>query len=290
MKFFFYLLFSIFIKPLSRLPLGILYIIGQLFHFIIRYVIRYRYDVIKTNIQRSFPNKSVIEQQKLVNDYYKYLSALIAENSKTFSMHDDELFKRITYKNTSIFEKYKKESRAVSIATAHYGNFEWMLRSINRVLPIQVYSFYNYIANPYFRDLIVSNRTKHGLKLLLTNEAHAFYESKPSSSYATIFASDQSPSQIKNVYWCHFLHQDSAFLNGLARYSKKHDAAIVFMSIRCVKAGYYEVHFNELFENSAQHSETEIMQAYVEQVEKQIVNEPTYWLWSHKRWKKKREQ
>jgi len=162
------------------------------------------------------------------------------------------------------------------------------LMSINKYLPMQVFSFYNYIANPYFRKEITSNRTKTGLKLLLTQEAYTFYEQKAQEPYANIFASDQSPSQLKNVYWTSFLNQETAFLTGAARYSKKHDTAIVYMYIECTNRGYYEVRFKKIADACLHLSDEDIMKYYVDLLEKQIIEKPEYWLWSHKRWKRKR--
>lgn len=288
MKYFFFILYKIFVRPLSYLPLKVLYGIGTIFHFFLQYIFKYRYKVIYTNLKNSFPTKSEKEIQAIIHQYYWFITDLMAENLKALTIINEELAERFIYKNLEIFEQQKAQNKSISILTAHYGNFEWMLMSINKHLPLQVYSFYNYIANPYFRNEIVNNRTRNGLKLLLTTEAYDFYKNPITEIYANIFASDQSPSNLKNVYWTNFLNQETAFLTGAARYSKMHDTAIVYMSIVPIKRGYYEVHFKLLMETCNQASDDEIMKAYVNEVEQQIIKKPELWLWSHKRWKRKR--
>lgn len=245
----------------------------------------YRYAVMQQNLSRAFPDKSNLELQKIIDDYYGFLTDLMAENLKALSISEKELDERCTYENVALIEKLVAEAKSITILTAHYGNFEWMLRSINKHLPLQVYSFYNYIANPYFREEIVGSRTKNGLKLLLTTEAYAFYAQAPKQIYANIFASDQSPSNLKNVYWCRFLHQETAFLTGAARYSKMHDTAIVYMHIDRISRGRYHIRFNQLFDHCKELSTDQIMHGYVGIVEQQIIKKPELWLWSHKRWK-----
>ena len=270
------------------MPLKVLYGIGNIFHFFLQYIFKYRYTVIYTNLKKSFPDKSENELQQIIYQYYWFITDLMAENLKALTISNEELAQRFVYKNIELFEQLKAQNKSISILTAHYGNFEWMLMSINKYLPIQVYSFYNYIANPYFRDEIVRNRTRNGLKLLLTTEAYDFYKQATNEIYANIFASDQSPSNLKHVYWTTFLNQETAFLTGASRYSKMHDNAIVYMCIVPIKRGFYEVHFKLLMESCNQASDDEIMQAYVDEVEQQIIKKPELWLWSHKRWKKKR--
>ncbi len=288
MKYLFFLLYKLLVRPLSYLPLSVLYGIGNFFHFFLRYVFKYRYAVIHANLSKSFPTKSEAEINEILNNYYWFLTDLMAENLKALSISEAELAKRFIYKDIEVLQELYAQQKSVSILTAHYGNFEWMLMSINKYLPMQVYSFYNYIANPYFRKEIISNRTKTGIKLLLTQEAYTFYEQAVQAPYANIFASDQSPSQIKNVYWTTFLNQETAFLTGAARYSKKHDTAIVYMYIECTKRGYYEVRFKKVVDACRHLSDDEIMKYYVDILEKQIQEKPEYWLWSHKRWKRKR--
>jgi KDO2-lipid IV(A) lauroyltransferase len=67
-----------------------------------------------------------------------------------------------------------------------------------------------------------------------------------------------------------------------------HDTAIVYMSIAQTSRGYYEISFKKILDNAHEHSRDEIMKLYVSALETQIKQQPEYWLWSHKRWKKKR--
>lgn len=259
-----------------------------MFYFFLHYIFRYRYEVIYKNLSNSFPEKTTSEKTAIIKKYYWFLTDLMAENLKAMTISDSEIEQRVTYKNIELIEELVAKNKSISILTAHYGNFEWMLMTINKHLPLQVFSFYNYIANPYFRDEIINNRTRNGLKLLLTNEAYDFYKNPIEKIYANIFASDQSPSNLKNVYWTDFLNQDTAFLTGAARYSQMHDTAIVYMSIAQTSRGYYEISFKKILDNAHEHSRDEIMKLYVSALETQIKQQPEYWLWSHKRWKKKR--
>ena len=59
-----------------------------------------------------------------------------------------------------------------------------------------------------------------------------------------------------------------------------------------VKRGYYQVKFEVLAQPpyERQKEEFTITQRYVDMLEQQIREYPESWLWSHRRWRKRREE
>ena len=288
MKYFFFLLFNLFVRPLSYLPLSLLYGVADIFYVILKYLIRYRIDVIKRNINNSFPNYSASQKEKLIRDYYHFLADLMAENIKGLSISNHEIEKRVKYEGIDILEKYWNEQRNVTIMTGHNCNFEWMLMTINKYLPQTVYSFYVEISNPYFRKLILNNRTRHGLQLLQAKDACAFYQDDSIQNFANIFAADQSPPNPEKAIWANFMHQDSAFVMGAYKYSLQKNCAVVYMSIQRERRGYYKIMLTEMFANLQSVDVNTFLQRYIQSLESTINEQPAYWLWSHKRWKHKK--
>ena len=56
-----------------------------------------------------------------------------------------------------------------------------------------------------------------------------------------------------------------------------------------VKRGYYEVEFVPMFDNMEGVKDYEIMETYHKHLEEMIRENPEYWLWTHNRWKHKKE-
>jgi KDO2-lipid IV(A) lauroyltransferase len=56
-----------------------------------------------------------------------------------------------------------------------------------------------------------------------------------------------------------------------------------------VKRGYYTLELVLLTEDPASMPQGEITRLYAHHLEETIKLEPAYWLWSHKRWKHKRD-
>ena len=69
--------------------------------------------------------------------------------------------------------------------------------------------------------------------------------------------------------------------------AKKHDFTVIYMNVDRVKRSHYEVSFEILAKNPREFSEHEITQQFLDRVEKQIIEKPQYYFWTHKRFKHK---
>ena len=99
---------------------------------------------------------------------------------------------------------------------------------------------------------------------------------------------DQNPANPKRAHWVKFLNQDTAVLFGVEKYAKEHDWPVVFVSISKVKRGHYEVEYSLITDKPREQPHGKITEDFTKRLEQDIINQPQYWLWSHKRWKHKR--
>ena len=132
------------------------------------------------------------------------------------------------------------------------------------------------------------SRSRFGITLLSTRNAKAFFKTGPETPSMMIFGSDQAPSSSTNAYWTRFLNQDTAVLYGLEKYAKQLNYPVIYAEIRKVKRGCYEFSFKLIEENPATTAYGEISERHVRMLEKQILEQPEYWLWTHKRWKREK--
>ena len=65
--------------------------------------------------------------------------------------------------------------------------------------------------------------------------------------------------------------------------------AVLFMDIRKIRRGFYEVTLDVLFENTKGLPKYLITDTHVKRLEKTIMEKPEYWIWTHRRWKYKKE-
>ncbi len=67
------------VKIFGRLPLGFHYAMSRLVCWVVKDVMRYRHDVVMTNLARSFPEKKYRELESIADAYYRHLGDIIVE-------------------------------------------------------------------------------------------------------------------------------------------------------------------------------------------------------------------
>src|SRR3989344_4717381 len=82
------------------------------------------------------------------------------------------------------------------------------------------------------------------------------------------------------------LHQETAVLFGAEQLANTYDQAVVFYLPKRIKRGYYEVELTLLTEEPRLLEWGVLTEQHARLLEQRIQQEPHYWLWSHKRWKR----
>jgi KDO2-lipid IV(A) lauroyltransferase len=72
---------------------------------------------------------------------------------------------------------------------------------------------------------------------------------------------------------------------GAERLAKENDVPVIMAKVRKVKRGYYETDLIVLSDEPAKEKENAITDAFTIELEKQIRENPNYYLWSHNRFK-----
>ena len=289
MKAFLYRLVYQFAWLHSLLPLRLLYILSDVLFFFIYYIISYRKQVVLTNLKNSFPEKSEKEINWIARKFYHHLSDIIVEIIKLIHFSEKEYKKHIHFRNPEVLDKYFYEGKTVSAVVAHYGNWEWLTGLVCQN-PFEVVSVYKPLNNKNFDKLLGRLRTKFGTQLVpMEKVLHTVVnrrQMKKKSLY--IFISDQTPIQLSIKYWTTFLNQDTPVFLGIEKIARKEGHAVVFLSMNKLKRGYYEVEIHPLVDNALTTDPYEITEMHVRKLEELINKHPEYWLWSHRRWKRKR--
>jgi KDO2-lipid IV(A) lauroyltransferase len=274
---------------LTLLPLRVLYIFSDLLYYIIYYVIGYRRKVVETNLKNSFPEKTDEERKTIEKKFYRHLSDLIIEVLKLTHMSQAQQRKRFSYTNLEVIDRLREENRDIIAILGHYNNWEWPTL-LPEYLKYKTVIIYKPLQDKRFNDFVNSQRSKFGIVLtptsLVIREIINYRKNKINT--LSVFISDQIPSIDDIKYWTKFLNQDTAVFTGAGKIAAKYDMAVVFFNIQKVRRGYYNLNIELLNEHTAGLSENEITEVHVRHLEKIIIDNPEYWIWSHRRWKHKK--
>lgn len=93
-----------------------------------------------------------------------------------------------------------------------------------------------------------------------------------------------------NAFWTTFLNQDTCFYRGAEKVAVKYDMPVIFINIARKKRGFYELEYSLISEHPREEEPNAIIARYAAMLEEAIRVKPEYWLWSHRRWKHKREE
>ena len=271
---------------LSRLPMRILYMKSDFFYFLIYYVFRYRKQVVLDNLKLAFPEKPEVELLRIRKKFFKHLMDLMVESVKAFSISEKEILKRYTYSNPELVNKYAAEGRSIALMGAHQSNWEWSI-SLPKVLNIDMYGAYTKLNNTYYEKVIRDSREKFGVIGYKTSEMVRGMQKRFSDKQqgAYILLSDQSPQLHKTYYWREFFNIKVPIHTGAEMLSKRFDLVVINYVTKRVKRGYYTTEFQLITDTPKEFKDYQITDLYTELTEKNIREQPEFYLWSHKRFK-----
>ena len=275
-----------FIYLLSLLPFRILYFLSDGVYALLFHVTGYRKKVVLKNLRNSFPEKNEEEINVICKKFYHYFCDLTLETFKTLTIGKEKMLKRCSLEPGAkiLFDQLAAANQSVIIVMGHKGNWEWAGNTFSLCCKHQLYVIYHPLSNKYFNSLVYKMRTRFGTKLIAMKDTFREMTKNRSELNATAFIADQSPSPDK-AYWMQFLNQDTPVFMGTEKIAQKMKYPIVYVSVKKIKRGYYTLAAKLLKEPPYILNEGEITTAHTEKLEKDILEQPETWLWTHRRWK-----
>ena len=291
MQYFGFLVFRILVVPLAYLPLRVLYVLSTFFYLILYYVAGYRREVVYNNLKKSFPEKTEAELRSIEKQFYKNLCDLIIETIKFFKMSKNELRERFQFPDEHKWLTEYNLGRDIVLVGGHFNNHEWAAQRLNLSSPhMHIIGLFTPLSNPYFNTYLLKNRQRYGIEMIPAAEASKQLSEPSQEKRAIGFVADQCPRPNPKNYWTNFLNQETAVFTGVERYAIQLNAPVIFCYPLRIRRGYYSLHLKMLSDEPQLAHPLSITETHVRWLEKLIQEHPADWMWSHKRWKLKKEQ
>jgi Kdo2-lipid IVA lauroyltransferase/acyltransferase len=265
----------------------LLYIISDILRFILFYVFGYRKKVINDNLNRAFPEKSKSEIKEIRQKFYKNFTDILLEGIKGLTMSDKSVFKRYKLLNPELSDYYFDQGISVIGLGAHYASWEWGV-SIDKHLKHNSVCVYKAVANRRLNEYMRDKRERWGMKQISMEKTRTIFKNIDIPKFIILIA-DQSPSTLHNAIWANLLGIDTPCIHGPEAYGRLFNFPIIFMDFQRVKRGYYTLEHSLIEESPKNLEKGQITQKYMNKLEEVIRKKPQDWMWTHKRWKHKRE-
>ncbi|MBR6989017.1 MAG: lysophospholipid acyltransferase family protein [Bacteroidaceae bacterium] len=281
---------------LSLLPLKILYLFSDMLYVLVHHVIGYRKKIVRKNLTNSFPEKSLDEIRQIEKGFYHFFCDYIVETIKQFSISKEEMKRRMVISGVEeMKDRMEKENKTFCfIYLGHFCNWEW-IASLPYWVPNDILcaQIYHPLYNKAFDKLFLRIRNKFGGECIPMKETlRRIIELRRAKQKTIIgFISDQAPKWNSIHHFVDFLNQETPVFIGTEKIAKQVDALVYYGDVRRVKRGFYTCEFKPMTEKPVKEiPDWELTDAYAHLLEEMISRHPNFWLWSHNRWKRTKEE
>ena len=288
------------VKVIGRLPLKVHYFFAGLITWLLRDIMRYRNDVVLTNLARSFPEKKYWDLKPIYDEFYRHLGELFVEAIWFGASDYKRLYKSgiVTVTNPEVFNQMFLSTPNTTVLFSHCGNWELLGGFLGyrtatgekivieeKHIRVVYKELHSKFSDEFFRRNRVNPLEKVGTECEIESSKILRTAIKYRNDKAVyIYIADQYPYM--SAYEVgEFLSQPTLAMLGSAGVAHKLGHGVVYLKMKRVRRGKYEMTFIPICEDASKMTPEEITRKYFDILEEEIRETPHNWLWTHKRWK-----
>lgn len=279
----------------SKLPYRALYVISDIANLVLYHIVRYRRDIVRRNITSAFPEKSFEECISIERGFYKWFCDYFVETVKLMSVSRQELLSRIEFRGIDKIEECFDRGQTCAGILGHYGNWELLSATglvIKKHPEAVIGLIYHPLRSQLFDRLFINMRQSMGGVCVPKKDILRYLVSFRSQNLMNLFGyiADQAP-RYRNIHlWLPFLNHDTPVFTGAERIMRKMNNAVFYIDVERPERGKYIYTFKLMTDKPGEMPEFEITKKFFVMLEQTIRREPRFYLWSHNRWKRTREE
>jgi KDO2-lipid IV(A) lauroyltransferase len=277
----------LFLRLFSHLPLALLYIVASIAGSLLYRVVRYRRRIVEANLAAAFPALGEGERAVIARDFYRHLANLAAEVLASLRMSEEELKRRVQVENFELLEPFIEGRQPMLLLVSHQGNWEWLVHVFAMHLPCPMHCVYKPLHNAAMDRFMLACRGRFSHPIPFAQTSRALLKLK-GQFHAVGMVADQAPfKKDKQRYWRDFLGRPAAFYLGPQKLAEAFQMPVFYVSMRCIGRGHYRARLELLGAPPHPRGGSEILDSYIEAVERSVSAQPHTWLWSNRKWKHK---
>jgi Kdo2-lipid IVA lauroyltransferase/acyltransferase len=269
---------------LSLLPWFMLYGLSDLLVLLVYHGIKYRRDVVMSNLAIAFPEKTDAERKKIAKDFYRLFTDMIVETIKLISLSKKGLLKKYTG-DSNVFNSVLDQGKNMQVHAMH--NFNWEVVNLNVALQLKhpFLVVYMPVKNKVFERITSDIRKRYGTILIPAPQFKTQFHQYNKERHILTLVADQNPGSPTNAYWLPFFGKMTPFVKGPEKGARLNNTAVAFGNFYPLRRGHYGYDVKLITMNAAELPEGELTRQFVSYLEECIRKYPANYLWSHRRWK-----
>lgn len=248
-----------------------------------------RYGRSVKDIQKVFPNKTEKECKEIARESWVNIGRIVMEFAKATRLSKEKILKKFRFVNCERFFKENDEGKGVILMLGHFANWETL--GYATAIKAKKMSFVAYPQNNrYVNDYIAKLRGLFGSTMISShNPFFSAFRALKRGSIIAILA-DQSVGASK--LYMNFLNRPAEVSPLPAVLSLKTGLPIYPISVYRDGKQIVVQASEPIFPPQVPYS-TQTLYDYTKvlkkELEKEITNHPSDWLWAHNRWKREDE-
>lgn len=246
--------------------------------FVIGDLFRYRYRVSLQNLARAFPSASYAEINQQHRLFYRNIARVLTESLcpriQQLEMESESI---------DLLRTAQATGKPIILLTGHYGNWE-VLNKLPLQLGTPIQALYKPLKSKFWDRMFRKIRCTNGVRLLPAQQASRILIREKEQQHITIFIADQFPGK-NNGLAIDFLSQDTHMFTGAEQLAKRLDAAVFYLQLNPKDTRSWSVSLQAICTQASLTTDGQITKSYTRKLEESIRQNPSLWLWTHKRWK-----
>lgn len=280
---------------LSLLPFRLLYVLSDGFYIVVYYIIRYRRKVVWKNLSTSFPEKSQKELRQTERQFYHWLCDYAVETLKLLTISNEKLLRHMEFRGVEQLEKCFDDGQDCAAILGHYCNWEWLSATglaFKRYPDAVMGLIYHPLYSDAFDRLFIDIRSAHGGACIPKKDILRHLVTLKRDDRRSLFGyiSDQAPRWMNIHLWLKFLGHDTPVFSGGERIMHKMNDAVFYVDMERPRRGYYTCTFRLMTREPRKLAENELTTQFFQLLEESIRRQPAFYLWTHNRWKRTKEE
>lgn len=253
------------------------------------YLVHYRRKVVRENLHIAFPDKNSKECRQLEKAFYRAFADMIMEVLVGRHFSETDMRRLVHIKNKEEVAERCKQYGGGFFMLGHFLNWEWAVDYANQFedFGIESNTVYKPLSNKFFDKKMLSIRKQRGgtmvpmdrlLRTMVTNR-----ENGKTSVYAML--ADQRPRKQSAKIQVIFMGQEVGMLVGSELLARRFEYPVYYAFMSAPEPGHYEVDFQLIYDPTTEQNlpQGTVTERFTRCLEKNILLNPSRWLWSHRR-------
>ncbi|MCE2789964.1 MAG: lysophospholipid acyltransferase family protein [Saprospiraceae bacterium] len=282
---------------------GVFRVVSGILYKLLRWRRGYRSSTIEKNLADCPQLDLSLHQITEVKDqYYNVLHRYLMEIMLLAAQKNSLISDWVGMDGEDVWRKWFSNQKSTIITGSHYGNWEIVIPLLPALLKMDVIAFYKPLKQKAMDEWAREIRGRYGLELQPIDQTFRVMSARRHQNIAYVFIGDQSPVNLNGAYWNLFLGRRTPWLTGAEKLAKKFGYPVVYLQQVPVEtkqksiqprlqreeghSPLYRITFHLITDTPATLPDGLVTEHYTRLLEEEILREPKWWLWSHRRWKR----